>query len=94
MSLAIQTADVQATGTLVATGCIILGVHVESGGTAGQLILRDNGAGGTTKMTVDTPAAVGMTFISTHDGMGNGLEFLTDCHATLTNVAGVTVVFK
>lgn len=89
-----KTAQAVATGTLVSHGCELFGVYVRAAGTAGTLVLRDDGAGGTVLMTVNTPAAVGAHFIPTDDGLGHGIIFDTDLHATLTTADAVTVVYK
>lgn len=85
-----QAADVQATGTLVATPCVVHAIHFVATGTGGSIVLRDDGAGGTTVITIDTPAAAGSGFLPIP---ANGLEFGTDCHATLADVDGVTIIY-
>ena len=88
---AIKSAEVVATGTLVADACRLVGIFVESGATGGTLILRDGGGGGTTLVEIPTPAVAGMEYIPVPEP---GIDFDTDIHATLTNVAGVMVFYK
>lgn len=92
MPSAIQTANATATGTLVARACNLLHIQVRSGATAGSAVLRDGGAGGTVKMTINTPASA-----AAHIAIpipSPGLAFDTDCHVTLTTADAITVVFK
>lgn len=90
--MSIYTAEATSTdGALIATPCMVIGVYWRATGTGGTIVLDD---GGTTLMTIDTPAAVSAGYIPTNDGKGNGIRFLTDLGATLTNADGVTVVYK
>ena len=88
---ALKSAEVVATGTLVADACRVMGVYVEHGATGGALILRDGGAGGTILFEVPTPGAAGSEYIPFPEP---GMDFDTDVHATLTNAAGVMVLYK
>ena len=88
---AIKSAEVVATGTLVADACRLVGIYVEAGATGGTLILRDGGAGGTILVEIPTPAAASMAYIPVPEP---GIDFDTDIHATLTNAAGVMVFYK
>lgn len=78
------------TGTVHGDACIVHGVYVESGASAGVLTLKDGGTGGTSKIVINTPAAAGMVYVP----IDGGIEFATDVHGTLTNVGSVTVLFK
>lgn len=61
-----------------------------SSGTAGTIVLRDGGATGSVRLTVDTPAvAEGDTVI-----IPGYIEFDTDVHVTLTDVDAVTVFWN
>lgn len=89
--MAIATASATATGTLVATSrAKVVGVYWRAAGTAGTIVLKDGGSGGTTRLTINTPAAVSAGFIPLD---GGGLIFNTDVHATLTTADGVMVVY-
>lgn len=89
--MTVKAARVSATGTLVSTPCLLLGLHFMHGATAGTVELKDGGASGTSRAVVDTPAVVGSGFVPF---AGGGLQFNTDLHATLTNVTGVTAVYE
>ena len=92
MAFGIKSAEVSATGTLVADPCTVLGVYVAPGATAGSVILKDGGGSGTTLMTIDSPAS--------SSGAANiaipppGMIFETDCHATISNAIGCTILYK
>lgn len=89
--MAVATASATATGTLVASSrAKVLGVYWRAGATAGTIVLRDGGAGGTVRLTLNTPAAVSAGFLPI---FGGGLVFNTDVHATLTTADGVTIVY-
>lgn len=84
-------AEATSTATLVATPATLLGIYIRDAAAAGSLVLKDGGTGGTTKITIDTPAAAGPIYIPLPEG---GMDFLTDIHATLTNADGVTIFYK
>lgn len=87
----IRSADVVATGTVVATTSgRVRGMYVRTTGTEGTVVLKDGGIGGTEISTLNTPAAEGHVYIEVP---GMGLSFGTDLHATLTNVDGLTCFY-
>lgn len=88
----VASANVTATGTLVSVPATVVGLYYAAGASAGSVVLRDNGAGGTVKLTLQTPASAGFgAFVPIG---GGGLQFNTDVHATLTNAVGVTVIYQ
>jgi hypothetical protein len=66
----------------------LAGYQVAPGGTAGEIIFRDGGASGTTRMIVHitTNGAVMSTLLP-----GNGIRFYTDIHVTLPAAAAITI---
>jgi hypothetical protein len=85
------SARAAATGTLVGGACRLVGLWFIAGATAGTIELKDGGASGTSKLIIDTPASAGFGgFVPIPDG----IEFLTDLHATLTQAAGVTAIYQ
>ena len=80
-----QHAD--ATGTMYSGPTNLCGYQVAPAGTAGEIIFRDGGASGTTRMIVHitTNTAVMSTLIP-----GNGIRFYTDIHVTLPAGASIT----
>lgn len=86
-----RAASVTSTGTAVATtNGRILGLHIAGGASDGTLVLRDGGGSGTNLCGTITVNAGQDTYWPIP---GAGIPFGTDVHATLTNVAGVTVVY-
>lgn len=79
---------VTATGTVLARPTRVLGISYLGGATAGTIVLRDGGAGGTIRLTNDTSAG---TLADGVDIPGDGILFTTDVHATLTTVTAITV---
>jgi len=84
----VRSATVTSTGT-VTSGAVRLKqiIITNDATTAGTCVLRDGGASGTVLLTVSTnigetlPAEIG----------GAGIRFITDIHATMTNLTRVTV---
>lgn len=85
--------DVKAT-QLAASGSVndkrtrVKGVHYVGGASAGTIVLKNNGTGGTAQVTINTPATA--TFAE-YISFGEGMLFATDCYCTITNTAFVTV---
>lgn len=91
MDPVIRSADVVATGTVVATTSgRVRGMYVRTTAIEGTVVLKDGGAGGTEISTLNTPAVEGHIYIPLPD---LGLAFGTDLHATLTNVDGLTCFY-
>jgi hypothetical protein len=91
--MAMQT-DVKA-NSLAASGSVfgdrtrVRGMVIEPGASAGSVVLKNGGSGGTTVMTINTLAG-GETFNVVIPA--EGVLFATDVYATLTN-AKVTVFY-
>jgi hypothetical protein len=86
VSSATRTSD----GTLVAQPTRIRGIMITTTGTAGSIVLKDGGSGGTTKITVNTPA-VAEIFNALIPA--EGVRFTTDVYLDVTNVDSVTVFY-
>jgi len=80
----VSAAYVTSTGTMYTGRTRVRGFQIVGTGT---VVLRDGGAGGTTKMTI--PSA------GTANGLipANGVLFNTDVHATVTGVTGFTIFY-
>lgn len=84
-----------ATGT--ATGSLYVGrarlrsILITSAITAGTVVLKNGGAGGTTVVTINTPAAIGMQQMLIP---GEGVLFTTDIYLTLTTATSVTICYS
>ena len=83
------SAHADATGTIYAGATNLAGYQIAPGGTAGEIIFRDGGAGGTLLLKVNIPATP-LTPISTLMP-GNGIRFSTNIHVTLPTSAAVTI---
>jgi hypothetical protein len=78
-----------ATGTIYAGATNLAGFQMLSGGTAGEIVFRDGGSGGTVLLRLNIPA-------NTNNPVsmlipGNGIRFNTDIHVTLPTTAAVTI---
>lgn len=82
------SAHADATGTIYSGATNLAGYQLASGGTAGEIVFRDGGAGGTIRLRINitTNTAVISTEIP-----GNGIRFTTDIHVTLPAGAAVTI---
>lgn len=88
--------DVKSTRLAGAGGAIfggparVKGVYIVSSGTAGSIVIKDGGSGGTTVCTLDTPAVAGMMYLKLPE---DGLRCATDAYATLSNVTAATFFY-
>ena len=76
------------TGTIYAGATNLAGYQLASGGTAGEIVLRDGGSGGTVllRVNITVNTAVIATLLP-----GNGIRFTTNIHVTLPTNAAVTI---
>jgi hypothetical protein len=88
--MAIKSAKVTATGTLIDGPARLLAIHAVDGAAAGNFILKDGGASGASKLDVDT---AGGTVNADIVVPGGGMVFSTDVHATLTTITSLTVIY-
>ena len=90
MQTDVKAVHTDATGTLVSGRNRVKGLIVTPGGTAGDIILRDGGSGGTTRLQFN---------LSTNQSAfsftvpGEGVLFLTDIHVTLPTSSKLTVFY-
>lgn len=89
MQTDVKAVSLAASGAVTDTRTRVRGLVIEPGASAGSLILKDGGSGGTTVMTINTPAA-GQPFSVLIPG--EGVLFTTDAYATLSN-AKATVFY-
>lgn len=83
---------VTSTGQAIDHAAIVYGVVLEGTGTAGQIVVKDGTASGTTKIDVGTAAAAGPSNVSFE---GGGVRFTTDVHvSTLSNIDGATFIYR
>lgn len=79
-----------ATNVVVGSPSRVRSIYYTANASAGSIVIRDGGAGGTTVISVATPASgYGSIVIP-----GDGVLCSSNVHATLTNVASVTVFYS
>ena len=91
MQTDVQSSHVEATGTMVSGRVRVKGYQCLSGGTAGDIILRDGGASGTIRLEFNVPANTNNPFANIIPG--EGILFATDVHVTLPTGAKITVFY-
>lgn len=90
MQTDVKAVHTDATGTLVSGRNRVKGLIVTPGGTAGDIILRDGGSGGTTRLQLN---------LSTNQSAfsftvpGEGVLYVTDIHVTLPASSKITVFY-
>ena len=90
MQTDVKSATAVADGTLVNARTRIKAMTITSSGTAGSVILKDGGSGGTAKITINTPAVAEIFNILIP---AEGVLFETDVYIDLTSVDSVTVFY-
>jgi hypothetical protein len=90
MQTDVKSAHTEATGTLVASRTRVRAYHCISGGTAGDVIVRDGGASGTTLLQFNIGTG---TQPITMTIPGQGILFETNVHVTLPATAKITVFY-
>ena len=83
------SAHEDATGTIYAGATNLAGYQALSGGTAGEIVFRDGGSGGTVLLKINVPANTNNPFANQIPG--NGIRFNTDIHVTLPTSASITI---
>jgi hypothetical protein len=91
MQTDVLASHVEATGTMVSGRVRVKGYQCLSGGTAGDIILRDGGASGTIRLQFNIPANTNNPFANLIPG--EGILFTTDVHVTLPTSAKITVFY-
>jgi hypothetical protein len=75
---------------MVAGSARVKGILITTTASAGSVVLKDGGASGTAKITLNTPAVAEMFNALLP---GEGIKFSTDVYVDVTNVASVTVFY-
>jgi hypothetical protein len=91
MQTDVLSSHVEATGTMVTGRVRVKGYQCLSGGTAGDIILRDGGSGGTIRLQFNVPANTNNPFANLIPG--EGIVFYTDVYVTLPTGAKITVFY-
>ena len=94
MQTDVKATHAEATGTIVSERTRLKGYQCISGGTAGDIIFRDGGSGGTIRLRFNIGTGtqpIGLTI------PGEGILFNTDIHVTVPgtvpNAAKITVFY-
>jgi hypothetical protein len=92
--MATNTSNIQATtrtddGSIYASRARVKGVHCTTT-TAGSIVLKDGGSGGTTRLSV----AIGANFSGNILIPDDGILFETNVYLDLTNATSVTVFYQ
>lgn len=90
MQTDVLSATATADGTLVAGPARIKGILLTTTTSAGSVVLKDGGASGTTRVTLNTPAVAEMFNALLP---GEGIRFTSDVYVDVTNVSSVTVFY-
>jgi len=91
MQYDVKSAHLEATGTAVSGRVRLKGYQCLSGGTAGDIIFRDGGSGGTNRLQFNVPANTNNPFANLIPG--EGILFDTDIHVTVPTSAKVTIFY-
>ena len=90
MQTDVLSATATADGTMVAGPARIKGILLTTTSSAGSVVLKDGGASGTTRMTLNTPAVAEMFNALLP---GEGIRFTSNVYVDVTNVSSVTVFY-
>lgn len=90
MQTDVLSATATADGTMVAGPARIKGILLTTTSSAGSVVLKDGGASGTTRLTLNTPAVAEMFNALLP---GEGIRFTSDVYVDVTNVSSVTVFY-
>jgi hypothetical protein len=91
MQTDVLASHVEATGTMVTGRVRVKGYQFLGAGTAGDIILRDGGSGGTIRLQFNISATPlnPLSFLIP----GEGILFYTNVHVTLPTGAKITVFY-
>ena len=90
MQYDVKAAHTEATGTVVSQRTRLKAYHCISGGTAGDVIFRDGGSGGTILLQFNIGTG---TQPITMPIPGEGILFSTNIHVTLPATAKITAFY-
>ena len=91
MAYDIQAATVTGNGVAVNKRARVKGLSYVTNGTAGSVVIKDGGSGGTTVLTLNTPGVTDIYDLMIPD---NGILCSTNVHITVSNVTSVTVLYE
>lgn len=80
-----------ASGSAVAARARVKAIYYVAGATAGSILVKDGGSGGTTQIDLATPAAATATSYMLLPG--EGVLFATNVYLTITNATSVVIYY-
>ena len=93
MQFDVKSTHLNASGTVFAQPARIKGFSIcATASSAGTLLLKDGGSGGTTAIEIDIPSNTNPNSFYVLVP-GEGVRCYTSIYATLTNIASVTVFY-
>ena len=87
----VKSTNLSASGAIFAGPSRVKSINWVGGSSAGTVIIRDGGSGGTILATIDTPAGTGTSGQVTIPSAGLRCE--TSSYCTISNTAKVTVFY-
>jgi hypothetical protein len=87
----VKSVHTETTATVITYRTRIKGYQCLSGGTAGDIIIRDGGATGEVRLQFNIPANTNNPFSTLIPG--EGILFYTDVHVTLPTAAKITLFY-
>jgi hypothetical protein len=87
-----KSTTVTASGAVFGGPSRVVGIYYVASGTAGSVIIKDGGTGGTVLLTVATPASA--TSTQYLNLSASPIRCETSSYATLSNVTSCTVVYN
>lgn len=90
MQTDVLSATATTSSTVIPASARIKGILITTTTTAGSVVFKDGGSGGTARITLNTPAVAEMFNALLP---AEGVRFSTDVYVALTNVSSVTVFY-
>ena len=86
-----KSTTLTSSGAVFAGPARVVGIYYVASATAGSVVIKDGGSGGTTVLTLATPASA--TAVNFVDLSSTPFRCETSAYATLSNVTSVTVIY-
>jgi hypothetical protein len=90
MQYDVQASTISSSGSVYGARTRVKSIVITPTSTAGSVVLRDGGASGTSRITINTTTS---TVPFTVMIPGEGVLFSSTVYGTLTNVAAITVFY-
>lgn len=90
MQYDVKSANISASGSVYGARARVKGILVTPTSTAGSVVLKDGGSGGTARITLNSTTDLKPFYVAVP---GEGVLFDTNVYGTLTNIAAITVFY-